>query len=199
MIPECVLLSLTVHHHADPDDSRKKILSLSSNPIGRLTNLDRYAPVREENTHEPATLPFEPGDISSFFKWGVRVFRTQAMALGINVDPVLEQTGWEIGRVLAPLVYDPDLACMVDRMHEFWSVHGLGSITLTGTNPISLTVYGCFECEDLPVTGHGTCSLDIGVLSSIFSNFLNEPVIITEVECYSAGDDHCKFIIMPKI
>ncbi|HOJ97088.1 MAG TPA: 4-vinyl reductase [Methanospirillum sp.] len=182
----------------DPDDNRKKILTLSSTPIGRLTNLDRHAVVREENIEKSAALPFEPGDIASFFRWGVRVFRTEAMALGINIDPVLERTGWEIGRVLVPLVYDPDLSQMVHAMHEFWSVHGLGSVTLSGSDPIALTVQGCFECEDLPVTGHGACSFDIGVLSAIFSNFLKGPVRITEIECYSAGNDHCRFIIEPK-
>lgn len=187
-----------ISSHTDPDDSRKKILSLASNPIGRLTNIDRHASAREDIGEESVKLPFEPGDIASFFRWGVRVFRTEAMALGINVDPVLERTGWEIGRVLAPLVYDPDLSQMVNSMHEFWSVHGLGSVTLSGTDPISLTVQGCFECEDLPVTGHGACSFDIGVLSAIFSNFLNGPVKITEIECYSAGDDHCRFVIEPK-
>jgi len=187
-----------ISSHTDPDDSRKKILSLTSHPIGRLTNLDRHAPVREDKGEVSARLPFEPGDIASFFRWGVRVFRTEAMALGINVDPVLERTGWEIGRVLAPLVYDPDLSRMVEKMHEFWSVHGLGSVTLSGSDPISLTVQGCFECEDLPVTGHGACSFDIGVLSAIFSGYLNEPVRITEIECYSAGHDHCKFIIEQK-
>ncbi len=36
------------------------------------------------------------------FSDGVSGVQTEAMALGINVDPVLERTGWEIGRVLAP-------------------------------------------------------------------------------------------------
>jgi predicted transcriptional regulator len=35
-----------ISSHTDPDDSRKKILSLASNPIGRLTNIDRHASAR---------------------------------------------------------------------------------------------------------------------------------------------------------
>ncbi|PWR70790.1 V4R domain-containing protein [Methanospirillum stamsii] len=179
----------------DPFDNRKKILTISAIPIGSLTNIDRNAPTREERLTESSTLPFTPGDIPSFFRWGVRLFRTEAMALGINVDPVLERTGWEMGTILAHLVYNPDLSGMVKNMSDFWQEHGLGTIILSSTDPVSLTVHGCFECEDLPITGHGTCSFDIGVLSAIFTNYFHSPVQITEVECYSAGDDHCRFII----
>lgn len=179
----------------DPLDNRKKILTISSKAIGSLTNLDRDAPRRNDTIKDSTGLPFHPGDIASFFRWGVRIFRTEAMELGINVDPVLMRTGAEIGSILAPLVYDPDLPLMTLKMHDFWEQHGLGTIELSGTDPISLTVHGCFECEDLPVTGHGACSFDIGVLSSIFSNYLKRPIQITEVECYSAGNDHCRFIV----
>jgi predicted hydrocarbon binding protein len=180
----------------DPQDNRKKILTLSSTPIGRLTNTDRQ--VLPKDTQKSASLPFTPGNIPSLMRWGVRVFRTEAMALGINIDPVLERTGWEIGMVLAPLVYDPDVSRMVHLMDEFWSAHGLGFVKLTGQDPLTLEVHGCFECEDLPVTGHGACSFDIGVLSAIFSQYMKEPVRITEIECYSAGHDHCTFLIVPK-
>lgn len=177
----------------DPQDNRRKILILTSDPIGRLTNLDRNA--MQRNLLENKSLPFTPGDIASFFRWGVLTFRIQAMAMGINIDPVLERTGWEIGTVLSPLVQDPDLSVMVGKMHDFWETYGLGSIALSGENPILLTVTGCFECEDLPVTGHGACSFDIGVLSAIFTSYLKSPVTITEVECYSSGYDHCRFVI----
>ena len=180
---------------SDPMDNRRKILSLSSQPIGTLTNSDRNAPLREDKTDIHTCLPFHPGDVASFFRWGIQVFRTEAMARGINIDPVLEQTGWKIGKVLAPLVYDQDLGGMVLKMHDFWEANGLGTVALSGTDPVTLTVHGCFECEDLPVTGHGACSFDIGVLSAIFTHYFSTPVHITEVECYSAGDDHCTFVI----
>ncbi|MDD1723681.1 MAG: ArsR family transcriptional regulator, partial [Methanospirillum sp.] len=144
----------------DPADNRRKILSLTSDPIGKLSNTDRNAPPRTSPGN--GVLPFTPGDIASFFRWGVLTFRIQAMAVGINIDPVLERTGWEMGTVLSPLVQDPDLSVMVGKMHDFWETYGLGSIALSGENPILLTVTGCFECEDLPVTGHGACSFDIG-------------------------------------
>jgi predicted hydrocarbon binding protein len=182
-----------ISSQTDPHDNRKKILTLTSDPIGRLTNRDRDISLKEEPCDEE--LPFHPRDIASFFKFGIRTFRTEAMALGINIDPVLERTGWKIGSILTPLIYSPDISQMVQNIHNFWQEHGLGSVELSGSDPIAIIVYGCFECEDLPVTGHGACSFDIGVLSAIFTKYLNAPVQITEVECYSAGDTHCRFLI----
>lgn len=178
----------------DPIDHRKKILTLTSVQIGSLTNTDRNALTKEKFSTQ-SELPFSPGDIASFFRYGVKVFRTKAMDAGINVDPVLERTGYEIGNTLTPLVFDPDLDTMIHNMNNFWERNGLGTIELSGMDPISLIVHGCFECEDLPLTGHGACSFDIGVLSAIFYRYMKTPVQITEVECYSAGDDHCRFVI----
>ena len=182
--------------HPHPDDNRRKILTQTSTPLGRLTNIDREALLRDDGAaKKPAE--FTPGDIASFFRWCVRVFRTEAMILGINIDPVLERSGWQIGCVLAPLVCDPDLTKMVQKMDAFWREYGLGTIELSSLKPIILTVEGCFECEDLPITGHGACSFDTGILSAIFTRVLNGPVTVTETECYSSGYEHCQFMVTP--
>jgi len=83
-------------------------------------------------------------------------------------------------------------------MDAFWQLHGLGAITIAGTHPITLEVRGCFECEDLPETGHGACAFDIGVLTAIFSYHLKSPVTVIEDQCYSAGDERCIFVITPR-
>jgi uncharacterized protein len=182
--------------HPDPDDSRKRFIVLSSNAIGTLTNVDRDAPISPHvHRHGNGEQPFSDEDIVSFFRYCVQVFRTQAMNMGINLDPVLQRTGAEVGRALAPKVAGGTVEDVVHRMDTFWQAHGLGAITLAGTAPLTLEVQGCFECEDLPVTGHGACSFDIGVLTAIFSHHLKTPVIVVEQRCYSSGSDRCIFVI----
>ena len=183
----------------DPADSRRRRIELSSAAIGRLTNADRRAesPPRLHR-HGNDGGEFSDEDIVSFFRYVVRVFRSQAMAMGINLDPVLQKTGAEVGAVLAPKVCGGPADEVVRRMDTFWQAHGLGAITLAGTDPLTLEVRGCFECEDLPVTGHGACAFDIGVLTAIFSCHLGCPVTVTEERCYSSGDDRCIFVIIPR-
>jgi uncharacterized protein len=180
----------------DPRDSRRRFISLSSDTIGRLTNADRNARV-PAHIHQrmAADQPFYDDDLVSFFRYCVQVFRTQAMAMGINLDPVLQRTGADVGRVLAPRVAGRTVEEVVRKMDAFWQAHGLGAITLAGTSPLTLEVRGCFECEDIPVTGHGACAFDIGVLTSIFSHHLDCPVTVEEERCYSSGDDRCIFVI----
>jgi uncharacterized protein len=187
-----------INSHPDPNDSRKRIISLSSDAIGRLTNTDRDVNV-EGHLHQGAegNPPFSNDDIVSFFRYCVQVFRTQAMVLGINIDPVLGRTGGQVGTVLVPLVAGNTVEEVVDKMDAFWQAHGLGTIMQVGSAPLTLEVRGCFECQDLPVTGHGACVFDIGVLTAIFSCHFNCPVRVVEERCYSSGDDVCIFVITP--
>ncbi|MDO9323922.1 MAG: V4R domain-containing protein, partial [Methanoregula sp.] len=182
----------------DPRDSRKRTITLSSDAIGRLTNTDRDVKVPSPHHGMTGREPFTDDDIVSFFRYCVLTFRTQAMVMGINIDPVLGRTGEEVGRILAPRVAGNTVEEVVKKMDAFWQAHGLGAITLAGTAPITLEVRGCFECEDLPVTGHGACVFDIGVLTAIFSHHLECPVTVVEEHCYSSGDERCIFAITPQ-
>lgn len=180
----------------DSKDQRRRILSLISQPIGRLTNRDRSQSKEELSLDK---LPFTEGDIASFFIFTLRTFRTEAMMLGINLDPVLERTGYQIGSVLAPLIADSNLKEKILKMNQFWKKYGLGSMRLVTEEPITLEVKGCFECMDLPVTGHGACAFDTGVLSALFADEMQGLVRVTETECYASGFDHCIFIITKRI
>ncbi|MFH0966947.1 MAG: V4R domain-containing protein [Methanobacteriota archaeon] len=181
----------------DPEDQRRRILTLTSKPIGRLTNNDRDVSFQEES-QTAGSLPFTDGDIASFFIYTLRAFRTEAMTLGINMDPVLERTGYRIGSTLVPLVADLSLKGKILKMDQFWQKYGLGSMRLISEDPITLEVKGCFECMDLPVTGHGTCAFDTGILTALFAKEMENLAQVTEVECYSSGFDHCTFIITKK-
>jgi predicted hydrocarbon binding protein/DNA-binding transcriptional ArsR family regulator len=181
----------------DPNDSRKRTITLSSNAIGRLTNTDRDVRVPVHHHGAGKDQPFSDDDIVSFFRYCVLTFRTQAMVMGINIDPVLGRTGEQVGKILVPKVAGKTVEDVVKKMDTFWQVHGLGTISLAGTAPITLEVHGCFECEDLPVTGHGACVFDIGVLTAIFSSHLKCPVTVVEERCYSSGDGRCIFVITP--
>lgn len=181
----------------DPRDSRRRLIALSSSAIGRLTNADRDATAPPHLHAHGKDEPFSNEDLVTFFRYVVRVFRSQSMAMGINLDPVLQRTGEEVGTVLAGKVAGKSVREVIKHVDAFWQAHGLGSISLTDSDPITIEVSGCFECEDLPLTGHGACAFDTGVLTAIFSHHLQCPVTVVEERCYSMGDDRCVFVVRP--
>jgi len=180
----------------DPRDNRRRRIAISSAAIGRLTNADRnaHAPLHLHR-HGKRDESFDDDDIVAFFRYCVCIFRSQAMAMGINIDPVLQRTGAEVGSVLAGKVAGRSVEDVIWKMDAFWQAHALGAITLAGTDPLTIEIRGCFECEDLPITGHGACAFDTGVLTAIFSHHLQCPVTVVEEKCYSKGDDRCVFVI----
>ena len=181
----------------DPNDYRQKILSINSQSIGRLTNEDRLS-AEKQNASPREGLPFTEGDISSFFRFMFTIIRTEAMERGINTDPILKQAGYRVGIAIKPLITGETLSDKIKNLNKFWKSYGLGSITLENDKPITLKVEGCFECQDLPITGHEACSFDSGVFTAIFLDEIPEVPVIHEIECYSSGYNHCTFIISDK-
>lgn len=178
----------------DPQDFRKKILSLSAQFVGRLTNDDRVS-ATSKAALQVNTIPFTHGDIPSFFQFMFSSIRIEAMKRGINTDPILRQAGYQVGLAIKPLVSGVTLAEKITSLDQVWRMYGLGEITLLNETPITLKVQGCFECVDLPITGHVTCSFDSGVFSAFFADEFIGVARVHEIECYSSGYDHCIFII----
>jgi len=182
--------------YSNPDDNRRRILTISAEEIGRLTSVE--SSIRPGIYYIPKLYsPFNSEDIARFFRFMLVTFRTKAMTVGINIDPVLKQAGIQVGEVLAPAVADVTSEGVVKKIAEFWNIHHLGTVTLCNMTPITIEIKDCFECQDLPVTGRGGCPFDKGVLTAIFSHHMKCPVSVVEEECYSKGNDRCLFEITP--
>ncbi|MGV8087767.1 MAG: V4R domain-containing protein [Methanomicrobiales archaeon] len=182
--------------HTNPDDNRRRILTISADEIGRLTSAE--SSIRPGIYYIPKlNSTFSGEDIAQFFRFILVTLRTKAMTIGINIDPVLKQAGIQVGEVLAPALAAETNDGVVKKIAEFWKIHHLGIVTLCSTMPLSIEVKDCFECQDLPVTGHEGCPFDKGVITAIFSYHLKCPVTVVEEECYSKGNDRCLFVIIP--
>ena len=185
---------ITSHH--DSSDHRKRIIMISAEEIGRLTPSE--SSIKPGVYYIPdAVSSFTSDDIVSFFRFSLMAFYTQALRIGINIDPVLKQTGVEVGEVLTKIVSDTTIEGIVGKMDTFWKTHGLGKVTLYSTTPLMIQIDECFECSDLPKTGRSACAFGNGILTGIFSDHLKCPVLVVEEECYSKGENRCLFVITP--
>jgi predicted hydrocarbon binding protein len=174
----------------DTRDRRKKIFFIDASYLGGLKN-DR---ILEEDINDILSRKGMP-DIVDFFKIMFRSIRVELCLQGVNIDPMLSDAGYRVGRALYDYIGSPDQDQLLCNLGEFWVAHGLGRLEVCSQSPLTLFVYDCFECAELPLLGRPACAFDLGLLRGIFFAHFGEERAIEEVECYAMGHDHCCFIV----
>lgn len=184
-----------IRFRSDPGDARRKIFFLAGDLVGSVSSDDRiadalaaYAGVYRAGSSDPF----------AFYKLTFRTIRVALMQEGILLDPLLTRAGERIGEELYPAVADPETEAFCTNIARFWEDHRLGRVEVAGTEPLTLLVYDCFECADLPVTGRPACAFDSGILRALFSRHYGRPTAAVETRCYSMGFDHCRFEVVPE-
>ncbi|MCK9317690.1 MULTISPECIES: V4R domain-containing protein [unclassified Methanoculleus] len=178
---------------ADPEDARRKIFFLTGELVASVTPDDRVADALAAYTGAYRAGSSDP---FAFYKLIFRTVRVSLMQEGILLDPLLTRAGERVGEELYPAVTETDTGAFCAKIARFWEEHNLGRIEIAGTEPLTLLVYDCFECADLPVTGKPACAFDSGILRALFSRHYGRPMEVIEARCYSMGFDHCRFEII---
>jgi predicted hydrocarbon binding protein len=181
-----------IRSRLDPQDARKKIFLLDSTFLGGAHsggrdqfNIDQFI---------PGSIPGD-GNIADFYRLVMSTIRMSLISEGISIEPVLRNAGERVGKAIYHTVADQDLEAFIGNVQSFWERYSLGHLELKGTNPITLMIYDCFECVDLPVLGRPACAFEGGMLSAIFSGYFGERNIAVETGCYAMGDSFCRFLV----
>lgn len=182
-----------IESRPDPEDSRRKIFSLTGNLVASFSPEER---VTDDLAAYAGMYRPGSGDPFAFYRLAFRTIRVALMQEGVLLDPLLTRSGEWLGDELHLAVADPDTGVFCTNIARFWEEHHLGRIEVAGTEPLVLLVYDCFECIDLPVTGKPVCAFDSGILRALFSRHYGRPVAVIETRCYSMGFDHCRFEIV---
>ncbi len=177
----------------DPEDARRKIFFLTGELVAIVTPEDRVA---DALAAYAGAYRAGSGDPFVFYKLAFRTVRVSLMREGILLDPLLTRAGERVGEELYPAVAALETGQFCANIARFWDEHQLGRVEVAGTEPLTLLVYDCFECIDLPVTGKPSCAFDSGVLRALFSRHYGRPATAVETRCYSMGFDHCRFEIL---
>ncbi|MDR2855341.1 MAG: ArsR family transcriptional regulator [Methanomicrobiales archaeon] len=176
--------------HPDPTDLRRRVISKNAIFIGTLTN-------QETDLEDRLEIPKDIDHLESpdLFRIILMTLRVEALALGINVDPVFTRVGSQIANYVAPWFVQSTLEHMLNTISEFWTKHGLGTVVVKSIDPIIIEISDCIECSQHPVTGKTECHLFMGFLKTLFCQFYQFDVMVTENTCYAAGDNLCTFEI----
>jgi len=181
---------------AHPADQRKKIFFINSRYIGEL-NQQEVHERKEEKVEFLIQNLIDNGDSFEFFKLMFHILRVVMIKEGINLDPILNQTGMRIGEVFYRKLENKNTSELLNNLTKFWTSNGLGRLEIDNLDPVTVRAYDCFECGLLPNVGKSACALDSGILEAVFSAHFSQEVIINEIKCYARGDKYCCFVIEP--
>jgi predicted hydrocarbon binding protein len=177
----------------DPMDERKKIFFLRSPSLGNLTG-----GITVDDGADQAGKLIAGDDPFGFYRYMFRTIRVSLLAEGINIDPVLFESGNRVGRTIAANLADKDLPVLLEKLGSFWRKHNLGTLEVESLAPLTVRAYDCFECGNLPQLGRPACAFDSGILDAVFSEHFRKPQQVNETACFAMGDDHCRFVITPR-
>jgi len=178
----------------DLTDSRRKIFYVRSRFLGEISP---DISCKDDDQGQMVSAFLGSSDPSTFYKLMFRTIRVSLMSKGINIDPILREAGFRIGQGVYAAVASSDLSVLLDKTVRFWKQHNLGQVVVENRSPVTLIVYDCFECDDLPYLGRPACAFDAGILEAVFTSYFGADQMATELRCYAMGDDHCKFVIKP--
>lgn len=175
----------------DPQDARKKNFYIKSRYLGGVSSENNLNIKNLELTSFISDYknPFE------FYRLLFRTIRVALLKEGINIDPILHDTGLNIGKTLYNDLKAPKFDKFLQNVTEFWQMNKLGRIEIKKQNSLIINAYDCFECEDLPKLGRSACALDSGLLEALFSLYFGHEIEVDEVKCYAKGDGCCSFIM----
>ena len=183
-----------ISYRLHPVDNRKKIFFINSKYLGSV-NISEPKQIEEtQSDYLIKNLVEEDEEFSTLLFHTLKAMLIQE---GVNIDPILQSTGNNIGKSIFEKLYDDDLDVFMENIANFWQRKGLGRLTFKIGQTIKVTTYDCFECKFLPKTGKPACFLDTGIFESLFSEYFNLPVRVIETQCYTMGDEKCVFEIEP--
>lgn len=177
-----------------PSDQRKKIFYINSKYMGTLEQHNVWER-EEEKVEFLLDKILNNGDPFEFFKLTLHLIRVTMIKEGINIDPILTQSGLRIGEVIYRQLNNPSVKQLIPKLEQFWKSNGLGTLTLENNDPITIKVVDCFECGLLPQISKSACALDVGILESVFSQAFQREIFVEETKCYAKGDSCCLFVV----
>ncbi len=187
---EAGIVSFKTH----PDDNRKKIFYLNSKYLGSVNSSEQSEIKETQKEYLVDNIINNDGEFTGLL---FHTLRSMLIQEGINIDPVLQSTGSQIGKSVFESVYDDDFDIFLSNVADFWQKNGLGKLSFEIGNIIKITNTDCLECKLLPKTGKPVCFLDVGIFEALFSEYFNLPVSVIEIQCYTMGDGKCVFEVEP--
>ena len=94
-------------------------------------------------------------------------------------------------------IEDLDVEAFQHRASEYFSDHGWGTLHVGSLDEVVATLDSPDggECDRQLGAQQPSCHLTTGMFADLFGRLAGAPVAVLEVECRSAGQDRCRFLV----
>lgn len=184
-----------VKYKVDPTDNRKKIFYLNADFLGSIDS-NKIKRSYKNQTKLLIDELIEIGDIE-FSTLLTHTLTSLLMELGIDISPILQKIGNHMGEYIFSQIYDDDFEIFTDNISSYWQKNKLGKLYFENKNNIRITCIDCFESKNVPKSGRPICSIEKGMLETLFNRYFNFNLKIDETGCYSMDNEKCVYIIKP--
>lgn len=184
-----------VDYKADPTDNRKKIFYLNSDFLGSIDS-NKIKKSQKDQTKSLISDFIKDGEVD-YITLLTHTFKSLLMEYGMDMSPILQKLGNNIGKYLFNRLYDDDLEVFIDNIRNYWEKNNLGKLYFDMGNIIQISCIDCFESMNIPQSGTPICNVEKGMFETLFSEYFKFNMNIDEIKCYSMGDDECVYEIYP--
>lgn len=179
-----------IRSEADPQDSRRKIFSLSSRKL---------AFSKETN---PAGIDYAKGilkqgieRIEDFSRNFIKAILIVSESNGLDIGPVMENLGSEVADILAPTFDSNKVEDIMRRLQEFYEIIDFGEVCIYTFLPLTIIIRvqeetPLMQVESRPKFSHG-------LFKRILSTMIGRRYDVTHSEVFGVNNNYFKFIIEP--
>ena len=115
--------------------------------------------------------------------------------LGVNILPIFEALGREVGIALAASMKSKTKKELLGELSEFWKDHDLGSAEVVSEDPMTIRLEDFIECEKLKHVEGAGCIFAENVVKAIVDEKLGVDCEIEENECQGRLTGKCRLTV----
>lgn len=179
-----------IKSESDPQDSRRKIFTLSSRKLAfsKETNPHGMMYARE-------SLKFGVESQEEFSRNFIKALLMVSEAYGLDIGPVMENLGAEVADILAPTFESNKVEDIMRRLQEFYEIIDFGEVCIYTFIPLTIIIRVQDETplmamESRPKFSHG-------LFKRILSTMIGRRYEVTHSEIFGVNNNYFKFIIEP--
>lgn len=128
----------------------------------------------------------------------LKIYRSAFLSARVDLDDVLYDLGYELGRrVFAEMVDGDGLEDVLRSLARLWRELELGTVEVGDVTGDSawIMVRDCYQCMHMPNVGRPLCATDEGMIAGVLEGRLGTAFRVREVECWGTGREYCRFDI----